>query len=84
MNIENTILSNLIYNEDYARIVDTVIQAITSQIRNTYEMQKCNYNMDIWNGTLYGDFNKAGLRQHPPIKIRERHPQYMMFNMMLA
>ena len=36
---------------------------------------------NIWTGTLYGDFNKAGLRRHPKIKLRERHPQYMAFNM---
>ena len=64
----------------YKRIVDIVIQSITSQIKNQYEMQECNNSLDIWN-QLYGDFNKAGLRQHPKIKLRERHPQYMMFNM---
>ncbi len=64
----------------FKRIVEIVIQSITSQIKNTYQMMECNNTLDIWN-TLYGDFNKAGLRQHPPIKLREKHPQYMMFNM---
>ena len=40
----------------------------------------CNNTLDIWN-TVYGDFNKAGLRAHPKIKLREKHPQYMAFNM---
>ena len=29
----------------------------------------------------YGDFNKEGLRAYPPIKLRNKHPQYMAFNM---
>jgi hypothetical protein len=77
-----------IYTEDtfnlprdsYKRITEIVIQSITSQIKNTYEMKECNNSLDIWN-QLYGDFNKAGLRAHPKIKLREKHPQYMAFNM---
>ena len=64
----------------YTRIIQIVIESITSQIKNQYEMEQCNNDLDIW-VQLYGDFNKAGLRQHPKIKLRERHPQYMMFNM---
>jgi len=77
-----------IYTEDtfnlprdsYKRITEIVIQSITSQIKNTYEMKECNNSLDIWN-QLYGDFNKAGLRAHSKIKLREKHPQYMAFNM---
>ena len=66
--------------DSFTRIVNIVIQSITSQIKNAYQMKQCNNSLDIWN-TLYGDFNKAGLRAHSKIKLRERHPQYMMFNM---
>ena len=57
-----------------------MIQSITSQIKDQYEMTECNNSLDIWN-QVYGDFNKAGLRAHPKIKLREKHPQYMAFNM---
>ena len=66
--------------DSFKRIVDIVIQSITSQIKNQYEMTMCNNSLDIWN-QVYGDFNKAGLRAHPKIKLREKHPQYMAFNM---
>ena len=65
----------------FNRITDIVIQSIINQLKNTIEIEQCNNKLDIWNGTLYGDFNKAGLRRHPKIKLRERHPQYMAFNM---
>lgn len=65
---------------DYKRIVQIVIQSITSQIRNTHEMAKCNDKLDIWN-QLYGNFNAAGLRAHSKIKLREKHPAYMQFHM---
>ena len=64
----------------FKRINEIVIQTITSQVVNTHQMAECNNSMDIWN-QLYGDFNKAGLRAHPKIKLREKHPQLMMFNM---
>ena len=43
-------------------------------------MIEANKKLTIWN-TVYGDFNKEGLRGHSQIKIREKHPQYMAFNM---
>jgi hypothetical protein len=64
----------------YKRIVEIVIQSITSQIRNLHEMAECNNSLSIWN-SLYGDFNPAGLRAHPKIKLRERRPATMQFNM---
>ena len=39
-----------------------------------------NHKLSVWN-TIYGEFNEKGLRAHPPIKIRKKHPQYMAFNM---
>ena len=63
---------------DFKRIVQIVIQSITSQISTTREMQVCNDKLNIWN-TVLGDFNEAGIRAHPKIKLRERHPAYMQF-----
>lgn len=56
------------------------IAIIVDYIKNEIEMTENNKKLTIWN-TLYGDFNEAGLRAHPTIKIRKRHPQYMAFNM---
>ena len=64
----------------FDRIVGITIQSITSQIRNQHEMTTVNNSLNIWN-QLYGDFNEAGLRAHPKIKLIENHPQYMAFNM---
>ena len=76
MNIPNQTPSN-----HWMRIIDIVIQSITNQIKVTRGMAQSNYkNMDIWS-QLYGNLNKQGLRAHPKIKLREKHPQYMMFNM---
>lgn len=61
-------------------IIDRTINLIVTYIRNEYEMIEQNKKLSIWT-TVYGDFNEHGLRQHAPIKLRNRHPQYMAFNM---
>jgi len=71
---------NTINNNFYNRIVGITIQSIISQIRDQHEMTEVNNSLSIWN-SVYGDFNEAGLRAHPKIKLRENHPQYMAFNM---
>jgi hypothetical protein len=66
--------------EDTVQIIDRTINIITTQIRNEIELARHNRSLTIWS-TLYGEGNQQGLRQHPPIKIRHRRPQPMMFNM---
>jgi len=61
-------------------MIDQVIEVITSQIRNEYGFIENNSKLTIWT-TVYGDFNKFGLRQHPPLKINHRKPNTMEFNM---
>ena len=56
------------------------INIITSTVRNEFETVRNNKRLSVWN-TVLGDFNQQGLRAYPPIKIRERAPQRMMFNM---
>jgi len=65
---------------DLRSINNQVINIITSNIKNEIEMTENNKKLTVWT-TLLGDFNKEGLRSHPPIKIKRRHPQYMAFNM---
>ncbi|MDB4726448.1 hypothetical protein OAF54_03335 [bacterium] len=57
-----------------------VINIIVSHVSSEYEITQYNYSLDIWN-TLYGDFNQHGLMPHSKIRIKNRHPQKMMFNM---
>ena len=61
-------------------ITDETIEIITSTVRCNLEMEQQNVKLTIWD-TVLGDFNAQGLRQHAPIKIRERRPTPMQFNM---
>jgi hypothetical protein len=65
---------------DYGYIVDKTISLLIDGIKNDIEMSEQNSKLTIWN-TLLGDFNENGLRQHPPIKLRERGPDRMLFHM---
>ena len=65
---------------DIRNIINQTINIIVSAIRDEFEIIENNKKLSIWN-SVYGDFNSQGLRQHAPIKLRQRHPQYMAFNM---
>lgn len=66
--------------DDYSYIVDQVISLLVRNIRNDLEMQNNNSKLTIWT-TLLGDFNEHGLRQFPPIKVRNKRPDPMLFHM---
>jgi hypothetical protein len=59
---------------------DQVINIITTDVKNNLEAEQCNSKLSIWT-TVLGDFNEHGLRQHGPIKLKERRPTTMLFNM---
>jgi hypothetical protein len=61
-------------------IIAKTIEVITYTLRNETEMIKNNNKLSVWDN-LFGDFNKHGLRAHPNIKLKERHPDYMLFHM---
>lgn len=65
---------------DVQKIIDRSIEIIVSQVRSDLLTEQNNKKLTIWN-SLLGNFNKEGLRQHAPIKIRKRHPTYMQFHM---
>lgn len=68
-------------SESYVQnMIDQVIEIIVSDIRNNLEMEENNRKLSIWT-TVYGDFNQSGLRQHPPIKVRNKRPTPLQFNM---
>lgn len=60
-------------------MIDRVIEIITSHIKNDFETRYNNEKLSIWS-TVYGDFNKEGLRQHPPIKVLNKRTNKMQFN----
>jgi hypothetical protein len=61
-------------------IIDQTIEVITSNIRNQLGMEEQNQKLSAW-VQLYGDFSEHQLRQHAPIKILEKRPATMQFNM---
>ena len=65
---------------DPADIADQMINIIVSTIRNEYENTAANFKLTKWDSVL-GDFNKAGLRAHPPIKLRKNRVPSMQFHM---
>lgn len=63
------------------QMIDEVINIITTDVKNNLGMEECNKNLSIWT-TVLGDFNEHGLRSHSKIKLREKRPMPMAFNMM--
>ena len=66
---------------DYAYIVDKTISLLVTGIETDIGMQEANSTLNIWNATVLGDFNENGLRQHAPLKLRNRGPDRMLFHM---
>ena len=61
-------------------IINRTIETIVSYYKTEYGMIENNKNLSIWNSILGGQ-NELGLLPHSKIKLREKHPQYMAFNM---
>jgi len=63
-----------------AYIQDQAIETIVSSVRADYQMRAVNSKLTAWT-TVLGDFNEQGLRSHSIIKIQEKRPNPMEFNM---
>jgi hypothetical protein len=61
-------------------MINQTINLIVNDVKNNLETEENNKKLTIWT-TVYGDFNEQGLRSHPPIKIRNKKPASMQFNM---
>lgn len=72
--IPNSVSSDINY------LIDQVIEIITNHIINEYSMIENNNKLSAW-VQVYGDFNVHNLTQTPPIKIRQKRPDVMQFNM---
>jgi hypothetical protein len=76
-----TIPSNDIAANSYLdNLVNQTITIIVQDVRNNLLTEKNNQSLSIWT-TVLGDFNNKGLRSYAPIKLREKRPQTMLFNM---
>lgn len=62
------------------KIIDQVINIITTDVKTNLGMIEANEKLSVWT-TVLGDFNEHGLRSHPTIKLREKRPMPMAFNM---
>lgn len=61
-------------------MIDQTIEIIVSHVRNELEMAQNNQKLSAW-VQVYGDFNVHNLRAHDIIKIQEKRPATMQFNM---
>lgn len=79
------VLSQL-YKNDPANmyiIIDKAIHLISSDIRSEFTTVSQNNNLSVW-VQQYGSNdqeNKWGLASHPKLKMKERRPTPMIFNM---
>ena len=74
---------NIASCENYNHVdemINQVIQIIASNVRDNLLTEQRNSKLTIWS-SVYGTFNEHGLRQHPPIKIRNRRPPSDLFQM---
>lgn len=74
------LVTNMNGRNDIAYIIDKTISLLVRAIRDETEMIQNNEKLTIWT-TLLGDFNEHGLRQFPPIKVREKRPDNFLFHM---
>jgi hypothetical protein len=49
-------------------------------VKGNLGMDDNNSKLTIWT-TVLGDFNEHGLQSHPKIKLREKRPAPLQFNM---
>jgi len=68
--------------ENYVQsLIDQTIEIIVSDVKVNLGMEQCNAKLSIWD-SVYGSFNRKGLRSHAPIKVRKRntnHRGYVSF-----
>ena len=72
-------MPNGLNSDDYIQsLIDQTIEIIYADVKNNLEMDEHNKKLSVWT-TVLGDFNDNQLRSYPPIKILNKHPQYMAF-----
>lgn len=64
-------------------IINETINLIVGQVRSQLIMESNNSKLTKWT-TVLGTHNDHGLRSHPVLKLKNKRPQSMLFNMPLA
>ena len=64
----------------YDSLINQVIYQAVFDITNVLGREQCVQKYSVWDSVL-GDYNRRGLRGYAPIKLRERRPNTMEFNM---
>jgi hypothetical protein len=65
---------------DVSNLNDRVINVIVSTIINEEDARKWNESLNVWD-TVYGDFNRKGLRAHSIIRKRDNDYMKGQFNL---
>ena len=61
----------------YDNMVNQTIERIVYDVSNTVQIEQCNMKKTVWT-TVLGDFNKEKLQGHSQLKIRHKHPTFMI------
>jgi hypothetical protein len=69
-----------VQRNDVANLNERVVNTIVSTIINEEEAKKWNESLSVWD-TVYGDFNRKGLRAHSIIRKRESDYMKGQFNL---
>ena len=64
-------------------LINQTVNVIVGQVKSQLIMEQNNSKLTKWS-TVLGTHNEHGLRSHPVLKVRNRRPQPMMFNMPIA
>jgi len=70
-----------VYRNDKDDLLTQCLSFIVQEVTNTLQIDQNNNKLNIWDATILGDMNPLGLRQFPPIKLKERRPDPMLFHM---
>lgn len=62
-------------------LINQVINIIVTDIKVNLETEQNNAKLSIWTTVLGDGVNDNGLRAHAPIKVRNKRPQPMQFNL---
>lgn len=77
---------NIVSNENpnaVNALINQTINVVIGNVRSQLIIERNNFKLNKWD-TILGNHNKKGLRSHPPLKLMNRRPQPMMFNMQIA
>lgn len=64
--------NNQTYFQD---IISQTIEVIYNDVKNNIQLDNCNSTLNIFD-SIYGDFNRQGLRAHSKIKTREKNTNH--------